>query len=493
MQWRSAEGGRFVAPLPVIAAIGLVGSCLVGSAAWRQGRPSDPGVWLDHIPVLQRLPDVFERLPTSGGRLGVLALVVAWFGLRRLSVGRAVSPRAVIVVAVVWMLPLLLAPPYFSDDVYSYIAHGRLAERGLDPGEHTPEDLGDDVVLPDVAPGWRVVVTGYGPAATLVSEATARAGGDSIEAAVLLWRLSVLGGVGLLGLGVAALARIYGVDLADALVLAVAGPLTMVHLVGGIHNDALMVGLLACGLAVAARGRGARALVVGAALCGLAAAFKAPALAGAAYIGWTGGKPPLLTPRGARIVVPDRLVERGVRAVATVGVALATVAVVGLVARAGWGWVGGVGVSARALSVLSLSTTVGFLLARLTGAPLVVESTAVRVTRNAFTVAGVAIAAAIMFFTPTLGPAGLAAALAIVAVFGPAVAPWYLTWGLAPAAVALAGRRVWWPMVAAAVAVLAEGTNLGLRPARLGLVTVAVVVGIAAWVWWSRRPAPDPA
>ena len=81
----------------------------------------------------------------------------------------------------------------------------------------------------------------------------------------------------------------------------------------------------------------------------------------------------------------------------------------------------------------------------------------------------------------------------MVALLGPAVQPWYLTWCLAPAAVALAGRRIWWPMVAAAVVVLADGTNLALRPARLGLVTVVAIVGAAAWVWWSRRPTPEPA
>ena len=97
----------------------------------------------------------------------------------------------------------------------------------------------------------------------------------------------------------------------------------------------------------------------------------------AVYIGWTGGKPPLLTAKGARFVVPDRLVERALRTLATVGVALATMAVIGLVARAGWGWVGGIGANARSITVLSVSTTIGFLLARLTGAPLVIESTIV--------------------------------------------------------------------------------------------------------------------
>ena len=252
MQWRNADDGRFAAPLPIVAVVGALGACLVGLAAWHEGPPSNPASWL---PALQHLPSSLQRHTSALGRVGVFVLVVAWFGLRRLSIGKAISPRLVLVVAFVWMVPLLLVPPVQSNDAFVYVANGRLVERGLDPGEHKPEDLGDDPILQDVAPGWQVVVTGYGPASTLVSEITSRVTGDNIEAALLGWRLWVLGSVGLLALGVTVLARAYEVDLADALVLAVAGPLTVVHLVGGVHNDALMVGLLACGLAVRRRVR----------------------------------------------------------------------------------------------------------------------------------------------------------------------------------------------------------------------------------------------
>jgi alpha-1,6-mannosyltransferase len=505
MRGRSWQGGRFAVPLLFVVALGVVGAILVGWSAWYSGTrppceacvglPTKPlGWWLDGVPVLRDMPLPPARLSPWLGRAGVFALLVAWFGLRRRSVDGGLSLRLVIVVVAAWTLPLLLSPPYASGDSYSYVANGRLAERGLDPGAHPPVELGDDQILWVIDPVWHDDLTPYGPASTFVSELTVRMTGDSIEAGVLLWRLWALGGVALLGVGVAALAREYGVDRADALVLAVAGPLTVVHLIGGIHNEAPMVGLLACGLAVAARGRGGmRALLVGAALCGLAAAFKAPAIAGAAYIGWTGGRPPLLGSGGRALVVPDRLVERGLRTVATIAVAVGTIAVVGLLAGAGWGWVDAARQDPGIVVILSLSTTVGLVLARLTGAPLVVESTVVRTTRSAFSVAGLVIAAVLLFFAPSLGPAGLAGALVVVALCAPNVQVWYFTWGLAPAAVALAGRRVWWPMVVVAIVLLAEGANLGLRPARLVLVTAGLVAGIAAWVWWSRRPTARPA
>ena len=88
-------------------------------------------------------------------------------------------------------------------------------------------------------------------------------------------------GVLLLGWGLLRLAPVPG----RALWLGVANPLVLVHLVSGGHNDALMVGLLVAGLAVAPR-----ALLPAAALVTLAALVKVPALAGLAFL-------PLLVPR----------------------------------------------------------------------------------------------------------------------------------------------------------------------------------------------------
>jgi len=57
------------------------------------------------------------------------ALCVAWLMLGR----RLPSTRALIAIAVLWTLPLALAPPLFSRDVYSYIAQSRLLPHGVNP------------------------------------------------------------------------------------------------------------------------------------------------------------------------------------------------------------------------------------------------------------------------------------------------------------------------------------------------------------------------
>ena len=83
-------------------------------------------------------------------------------------------------------------------------------------------------------------------------------------------------------LSIPSLARSLGRDPSYAFTMAVLNPVTILHLVGGAHNDALMLGLLMAGLAVARRGRP----VAGIVLCALAAAVKVPAALGVLYIGW---------------------------------------------------------------------------------------------------------------------------------------------------------------------------------------------------------------
>ena len=65
-------------------------------------------------------------------------------------------------------------------------------------------------------------------------------------------------GVALAAACLPVLARRCGVPAERALWLALASPLVGVHLVSGAHNDALMVGLLAAGLAVVAADPGRR-------------------------------------------------------------------------------------------------------------------------------------------------------------------------------------------------------------------------------------------
>ena len=58
----------------------------------------------------------------------------------------------------VWSAPLVLAPPLFSRDGWSYAAQGMLAKAGISPYEHGPSVLSGPIVEA-VDPRWMETVT----------------------------------------------------------------------------------------------------------------------------------------------------------------------------------------------------------------------------------------------------------------------------------------------------------------------------------------------
>ena len=84
--------------------------------------------------------------------------------------------------------------------------------------------------------------------------------GENIVAAVLFHRLVVLLGVGLIVWATPRLARRCGVAEVSALWLGATNPLLFMHLVAGIHNEALMLGLMLAGTEFALRGVDSRAI-----------------------------------------------------------------------------------------------------------------------------------------------------------------------------------------------------------------------------------------
>jgi alpha-1,6-mannosyltransferase len=202
---------------------------------------------------------------------GLILLLLAWWRC-----GRALpdDPRMWRTLAW-WAAPLLLAPPMFSRDVYSYLAQGLMIDAGLDVYRHGPADLGG-VVAEQVPAIWQHTPSPYGPVFLMVADGVTGVFGSHVLLGILAMRLVAVAGLILLVVSVRVLARSTGVDPATATWLAVLNPLVLIHLIGGAHNDALMVGLLAAGLAAAVRRHpfAATVLVVAAAL------VKAPAALG---------------------------------------------------------------------------------------------------------------------------------------------------------------------------------------------------------------------
>jgi hypothetical protein len=146
---------------------------------------------------------------------------------------------------VILLAAFALAPPLLSQDVFSYISYARLGvEHGLNPYVHSPSDYAGDPAFPYV--GWRDTASAYGPLFTLATYPLALV---SVSAA--LWALKVVSAASVLALSwlCSRLAPARGVDRRAAAALIALNPLVLVHVVGGAHNDGLMVLILLAGCA----------------------------------------------------------------------------------------------------------------------------------------------------------------------------------------------------------------------------------------------------
>ncbi|MEQ6900599.1 polyprenol phosphomannose-dependent alpha 1,6 mannosyltransferase MptB [Nocardioides sp. YIM 152588] len=310
---RGAEAGRMVG-LTVV----LVGLALVASA------------WLT---ICRQVATAGERDPQS--RADALGLV-------RFA-------------TVVWSAPLLLAPPLFSRDGWSYAAQGMLARVGLSPYDHGPAALLPPVwsllpwqsepIVQAVDPMWMDTSTPYGPLPLFFGSLVAGQTGNPWML-VIAHRCLALVGLGLLAWAVPRLASWTGANPALASAIVLASPLMLANGVGGLHNDLLVVGLMAAALVVAVERGWAWGAVVG----GLAAAVKLP-----------GG---LVCIAVALVTLPAAaaLRPRLRRLAAVAAVALGTLFGLGAVTGLGHGWIQALTVPGEVETPLSITTMLGRLL-----------------------------------------------------------------------------------------------------------------------------------
>ena len=184
-------------------------------------------------------------------------MALAWLMLGRFALGsRRMSRSQTDRTLLLWAIPLLIAPPMYSKDVYSYLAQSEISLQGLDPYKVGPATgLGLDHVFTLSVPSlWRETPAPYGPLFLWIGQSISAITGENIVWAVLFHRLIVLLGVGLIVWATPRLARRCGVAEVSALWLGATNPLLFMHLVAGIHNEALMLGLMLAGTEFALRG-----------------------------------------------------------------------------------------------------------------------------------------------------------------------------------------------------------------------------------------------
>ena len=225
-------------------------------------------------------------------------MVVAWLGVGRqaLAGGSDRRPRPGPLLGV-WGLPLLLGPPLFSRDLYSYVGQGLLVHHGLNPYTVGPSALGHIPLLSAIATVWRDTTSPYGPLFVVSTKAVASVAGGSLVVQVVAFRALELIGVALVMVSLPRLARHLGTDPGVALWLGALSPLALFSFVASGHNDSLMVGLLVAGVTLAVTGR----MLPGLLLCALAATIKLPAAAAVAFLA-VDGLGPVGGPKRWRVV-----------------------------------------------------------------------------------------------------------------------------------------------------------------------------------------------
>ena len=460
-------------------------------------------------PVLQnplqgvRVLGLPARMPSTALAVvmtGMIMVVLAWLVVGRFvrrDAPRRLSRRQLDRTLLLWALPLAVAPPMFSKDVYSYLAQSEIAARGLDPYALGPaQALGVDNVLTRTVPTiWRDTPAPYGPFFLWIGRGIARVAGDDVLLGVYLHRLVALAGVALAVWALPRLARRCDVTPVAALWLGALNPLVLFHLVSGVHNEALMLGLMLAGTELALRGTADPRpltgtplvlLLAGSGLVVLSAAVKVPTLVALGFLGmalarrWGGGP----------------------RAVVRAGVLLAAVTAVVFVAVSeasglGFGWTGTLGTANAVRSWMSLSTLAGLLAG--TGGVLLGlgdhTSAVLTLTRTIGSLVSAAVGLRMLLAVRSgrLHPVGgLGITLGAIVLLFPVVHPWYLLWAAIPLAAwasAPVYRRVA-VSVSAVIALLLMPNGAEFPPFVILQAALAAVAGAAVAVLLVQRRLP---
>ncbi|MGH3540998.1 MAG: alpha-(1-_6)-mannopyranosyltransferase A [Mycobacterium sp.] len=466
------------------ALLGCLGAALItlGGLGAGSTKPHDPVLESIHLSWLR----FGHGLVLSSVLLwlGVTVMLIAWLALGRRVIAGNANEYTMVATTGFWLAPLLLSVPVFSRDTYSYLAQGALLRDGLDPYAVGPVD-NPNPLLDNVSPIWTITTAPYGPAFILVAKVITMLVGNHVIAGTMLLRLCMLPGLALLIWAAPRVARHLGADGPTSLWICVLNPLVIIHLMGGVHNEMLMVGLMMAGIAMAFD----RHHVAGVALVAVAVAVKATAGIALPFLVWVWMRH-LRERRGYR-----PLPAFAVAGATSVLIFVAVFTVLSGLAGVGLGWLTALAGSVKIINWLTVPTATANLVHAIGGWFFPVNFYAVLHVTRAAGIVVIAVSLPLLWWRfrhdDREALTGIAWAMLVVVLFVPAALPWYYTWPLAVVA-ALAQSR---PAVAA-IAGFSTWIMVIFKPdgahGMYSWVHVSIATACAVVAWWSLYRAPTP-
>ncbi|MBN9643087.1 alpha-(1-_6)-mannopyranosyltransferase A [Corynebacterium mendelii] len=277
--------------LPAASIVGLSATVLLTLSSFGGGAVRQRGGLLEKLGAGFLTYGHGAVFSNVGMAAGLVVLPMAWVLLgaeafRALRTGSPVEVvnRAMIRTIALWIAPLILAAPMLSRDVYSYLIQGKLMAEGLDPYTVGAAAAPGPILL-EVSPDWRNTTTPYGPVHLWLAEGVVGITGDSITAGCLLLKLISIAGYIAIVASVVGIAGRLGGNTVLALWLGPANPVMLLHLVAGMHNESVMVGLVGIAVWLAL----CRRFIPAALVIGLAVAMKATAVIALPFMVWMYG------------------------------------------------------------------------------------------------------------------------------------------------------------------------------------------------------------
>lgn len=419
--------------------------------------------------------------------IGVGCMLLSWIVVGGHILRHGAKLRRSMLIA--WIAPLLFAGPLMSRDLYSYLMQGTLARDGINAYEHGAA-ANPGPILFEVSADWRNTTTPYGPLHLWIGEGITSITGDNITAGMLAYKLLSIGSVVIMMWGVANLARFCGIRPDVAVWLGVANPLVLIHLIGGMHNENLMMALVLAGLVASVRMAPIPGFLVGALAIAVGTSLKATAFIAMPFLVWIfvaryAGRGPmhLWKETGKRL---GTLILSGL---AALGITGAVLQVITLASGQTWGWVAEMAGNSKVINPLALpsflASVTSPILMRLVSDDLTfnVLVNAIRPFTTVLMVIGLAIAWWLFRANEVRALQGAAVAYLVTCVFNSVTLPWYYSAALALLAVCVVDRRLLfitaWISMTLCMMFDGGGNNR--------LYNLAWVIGIAAIMWWLAR------